>query len=628
MRILLVEDDRGLAEGLEEALTRQRYFVDLAGDGLTGWELAEALSYDLILLDLILPKLDGIDFCKRLRSQGNYTPVLLMTAQNSSSQKVEGLDAGADDYLVKPFELSELLARVRALLRRGNSTSSPVLEWGSLRLDPKSCQVTHGDELLKLTAKEYELLELFLRHPDRIFSPSTLLDHLWSFDDPPSESAVRTQIKGLRQKLKQSGVGSDLIETVYGLGYRLKSLSPPKDALAPPEPTPAVENPTALNLSAIWKKHRESYLSRIAILEQASIALETGHLDSSLQQRALEQAHTLAGSLGSFGFGKASQQCRQIEQMLNGQVQLSPEAIAQLSALLADLNADLGGELNRPPPASVPPAVPLQPTADGEGELLSSAARLLIVDDDLALAEGIATVAMNRQIHTEIATSPQQARTLIARRSPDIVLLDLSFPDSTEAGFELLEELNTHSEALPVVVFTAKESFADRVRVARLGGRGFLQKPISPPQVLDAIARVLYPSSPPRGNILIVDDEPEILDRLRSVLEPWGFHLILLDNCEQFWQTLEASTPELLILDFAMPDLSGVELCQVVRNDPRWQNLPIIILSEERSRQIVERVWNAGADDYIQKPLVEPELMARVLNCLERSQLRRKINKT
>ncbi|WP_413160656.1 response regulator [Capilliphycus salinus ALCB114379] len=622
MRILLVEDDKGLAQGLEDALIRQRYVVDLASDGLVGWELAEALTYDLILLDLLLPKLDGINFCKRLRNKGDRTPVLLMTAQNTADQKVEGLDAGADDYLVKPFELSELLARIRALLRRGNSSSPPILEWGGLRLDPKNCQVTYCDKLLKLTAKEYELLELFLRHPERIFSQNALLDHLWSFDDPPSESAVRTQIKGLRQKLKQSGVGSDLIETVYGLGYRLKSVSPPNDTLTPPEPTPAVpRSPTSINLSTIWKKHRESYLTRIAILEQATKALETGPLDRSLQQQALEQAHTLAGSLGSFGFGKASQYCRQIEQMLNGETQLSAEKIMQLSALLIDLNS----ELSLPPPASVTPTVPLQPTVDAEEVPNSLNTRLLIVDDDLALAEGIATVANTRKIYTEIAVSPQQARKLIAENSPDIVLLDLSFPDSTEAGFELLEELNSHSTPLPVVVFTAKESFADRVKVARLGGRGFLQKPISPPQVLDAITRVLSPSSPPRANILIVDNEAEILDRIRSVLEPWGFHLILLDNPQQFWQTLEQSTPELLILDFAMPDLSGVELCQVVRNDPRWQDLPIIILSEERNRQIVERVWNAGADDYIQKPLVEPELIARVLNCLERSQLRRKI---
>ncbi|MEL7038757.1 MAG: response regulator [Cyanobacteria bacterium J06592_8] len=616
MRILLVEDDQGLAQGLEEALTRQRYLVDLALDGLVGWEFADTLDYDLILLDLRLPQLDGISFCKRLRSQGNHTPVLLMTAQNTAEQKVEGLDSGADDYLVKPFEFSELFARIRALLRRGNNTASPILEWGNLRLDPKSCQVTYNTELLKLTAKEYELLELFLRYPHRVFSQSALLDHLWSFDEPPSESAVRTQIKGLRQKLKQCGVGSDLIETVYGLGYRLKS--PANDTLTPPEPTQS-DRPSSpsLNLAAIWKKHREGYLTRIAILEQATQALETGTLDPYLQQQALEQAHTLAGSLGSFGFTEASKRCREIEQMLDSEGQLSSEGIQQLSALLIDLNHQLSLT-----PTPTPAPIPVPATANLEEESSPSTIRLLIVDDDLALAEGIATVANTRQIHTEIATSPQQARRLIADRPPDIVLLDLSFPGSTEAGFELLAELNTHTSSLPVMVFTAKESFADRVKVARLGGRGFLQKPISPQQVLDAIVRVLYPSSPPRANILIVDPEAEILDRIRTILEPWGFGMILLDDPEQFWQSLEQSKPELLIVDFSLPNFSGIELCKVVRNDPRWQNLSIIILVEERNPDIVEQVWNVGADDYIQKPLVEPELIARVLNCLERSHLR------
>ncbi len=622
MRILLVEDDKGLAEGLEDTLTRQRYIVDLANDGLMGWELAEAFTYDLILLDLLLPKLDGINFCKRLRNEGDHTPVLLMTAENAANQKVEGLDAGADDYLVKPFEMSELLARIRALLRRGNNALPPILEWGGIKLDPGNCQVTYCDTPLKLTAKEYELLELFLRHPDRIFSQSALLDHLWSFDDPPSETAVRTQIKGLRQKLKQAGVGSDCIETVYGLGYRLKSASTSDPALTIPEPTAVVSPSQGINLSAIWKKHRENYLTRVSILEQASKALQAGHLDPNLHQQALEQAHTLAGSLGSFGFNQASQHCREIEKILTGDQMQRPQRITQLSGLLVALNT----ELSLAPPVPMNPPVPLQESSHGIELVGYPTARLLIVDDDLALAEGIATEAISRQIQAKIATSPQQARTFIQKDPPDLVLLDLSFPDSTEAGFELLRELNSHPQLLPVVVFTAKESFADRVKVARCGGRGFLQKPISPSAVIDAMMRVLYPASPPQAKILMIDDEPEILDSLRTLLEAWGFHLILLDDPQQFWQTLEQSLPDLLILDFTLPDLSGVELCQVVRNDPRWQDLSIIILSEDRNRQMVEQIWNAGADDYIQKPFVEPELIARVLNCLERSQLRRKMS--
>jgi DNA-binding response OmpR family regulator len=147
----------------------------------------------------------------------------MLTAKDTSADKVLGLDVGADDYVIKPFDLQELLARVRALLRRGNSALPPVLEWGSLRLDPNSCEVTYAEKLLSLTPKEYGLLELFLRSPGRVLSREIILEHLWSFEDIPGDDTVKTHIKRLRQKLKIVGVPSTLIETVYGLGYRLKT---------------------------------------------------------------------------------------------------------------------------------------------------------------------------------------------------------------------------------------------------------------------------------------------------------------------------------------------------------------------------------------------------------------------
>ncbi|MBC6475004.1 MAG: response regulator transcription factor [Hormoscilla sp. GM102CHS1] len=187
------------------------------------WELAEILEYDLIVLDLLLPKLNGIQLCQRRRAKGDRTPILLLTAQDTSTHKVQGLDAGADDYVVKPFDVQELLARIRALLRRGSATNKPVLEWEKLCLYPSSCEVKYDRKLLQLTAKEYAIMELFLRNTKRIFSQSVLLDKVWEFDEPPSENAVRTQIKSLRQKLKKASAPADLIETIYGLGYRLKS---------------------------------------------------------------------------------------------------------------------------------------------------------------------------------------------------------------------------------------------------------------------------------------------------------------------------------------------------------------------------------------------------------------------
>ena len=223
MRILLVEDDERITKALAEALMDHHYVVDVVHDGQMGWEFAESAAYDVIILDVMLPGLRGIQFCQRLRQQGKTTPVLMLTAKDTSADKVLGLDVGADDYVIKPFDLQELLARVRALLRRGNSALPPVLEWGSLRLDPNSCEVTYAEKLLSLTPKEYGLLELFLRSPGRVLSREIILEHLWSFEDIPGDDTVKTHIKRLRQKLKIVGVPSTLIETVYGLGYRLKT---------------------------------------------------------------------------------------------------------------------------------------------------------------------------------------------------------------------------------------------------------------------------------------------------------------------------------------------------------------------------------------------------------------------
>jgi len=216
MKILLVEDDEGTAELLKNTLTAQRYLVDLALDGQTGLSLVQMFDYDLILLDVMLPKLDGLEFCKQLRAGKNDTLVILLTALDSSTSKVIGLDAGADDYVVKPFNIHELLARIRALLRQDSPVSS-VIEVGNISLNSSSCRVTCNEQVLPLTAKEYVLLELFLRNRHRIFSQKLLLDRLWSSEETPSENTVRVHIKALRQKLKAAGA-EELIETVYGLG--------------------------------------------------------------------------------------------------------------------------------------------------------------------------------------------------------------------------------------------------------------------------------------------------------------------------------------------------------------------------------------------------------------------------
>lgn len=221
MRILLVEDDVYLATSLSEALTAQQYVVDLAKDGEVAWQHLSLLPYDLTLLDVTLPHLDGLSLCQRMRSHGYQSPVLMLTARDTSADKVAGLDCGADAYMVKPFDLSELLAQIRALLRRGRPALTPVLRWGELRLNPATYEVAYQDYPLRLTPKEFAILDLLVRNGRRVLSRSAILESVWSFDEAPGEATVKAHIKALRQKLQAANAPRNFIETVHGLGYRL-----------------------------------------------------------------------------------------------------------------------------------------------------------------------------------------------------------------------------------------------------------------------------------------------------------------------------------------------------------------------------------------------------------------------
>jgi len=226
VRILLVEDDDRIAKPLAEDLRHQHYIVDLAADGELGWYYTQATDYELILLDIMLPRLDGISLCQQLRRSGYRGFVLMLTAKDTLTDKVMGLDAGADDYVVKPFELDELAARIRALCRRPPQIQSSILKHGALQLDPIQHHVYYDQTLLELTPKEYILLEHLLQHPGQVFTRAMLLDRLWELDRASSEGTVKTHISNLRCKLKAAGDSAHLIETIYGVGYRLNPRLP------------------------------------------------------------------------------------------------------------------------------------------------------------------------------------------------------------------------------------------------------------------------------------------------------------------------------------------------------------------------------------------------------------------
>ncbi|NJL23208.1 MAG: response regulator transcription factor [Leptolyngbyaceae cyanobacterium SM1_3_5] len=254
MRILLVEDDQSIVEVLTAVLVEQNYVVDVAIDGEAGWDLIESYPYDLVLLDVMLPKIDGISFCRRLRQRKSQVLVMLLTARDTTTDKLMGLDSGADDYVVKPFNVEELAARIRALLRRGSTSVLPVLACGGLQLDPNTREVRYAGSLLQFSRKEYLLLELFMRQPQRVFSRREIVDQLWSVgEDPPDEDTVKSHVKNVRRELKAAGV-PDLIETIYGQGYRLHADEPIARTEAAIAPAPTLDAAVAENLAAHQKR--------------------------------------------------------------------------------------------------------------------------------------------------------------------------------------------------------------------------------------------------------------------------------------------------------------------------------------------------------------------------------------
>lgn len=367
MKILLIDDDDFTGDLLTRSLAAYHYVVDTVKDGEMGWTYGSTFDYDLIILDIRLPKLDGISLCQRFRTEGYTTPILLLTAQNTSAAKVDGLDAGADDYVVKPFDLAELNARIRALLRRSSINPFPLLTWGDLLLNPSSCEVTYNAQPLSLTTKEYELLELFMRESQHVFSTDEILGRLWSSEEFPSEATVRSHIRRLRHKLVTAGAPPDFIATVHGRGYFLKA----------------------------------------------------------------------------------------------------------------------GGETQS--------------------------------------SQGI--VAPSR---LEQDTPEQNAK------------------------------------------------------------------------------------------VMIVDDDQHWLKTLPNLLKPWGFKITTLAEPQQFWTVLQSVVPDLLILEVSLPNMNGLELCQALRHDPRWQRLPIIFLSDLTDQTTQNQAFVLGADDYLCKPVVGVDLANRILNRLNR----------
>jgi DNA-binding response OmpR family regulator len=611
MQILLVEDDQPTYSILAESLAAHHYQVSTATDGQAGLELAQQFEYDLILLDVGLPRLDGISLCQKLRLQGYHNPILLLTARDSTSDRILGLDAGADDYVVKPFDLEELLARVRALLRRGKSVSSSVLTWENLRFDAANSEITaiqaSGPQLLHLTPKEYGLLELFLLNPKRVFSRSNILDRLWNLAEAPGEETVSTHIKCLRQKLKAAGI-ADPIETVHGMGYRLR---PPateatsEQANAQPAKRQINRDKIRATTARIWQHSKARFVEQVQMVEQAIRALENRNLTPELQQHARQAAHKLAGSLGIFGLSTGSQLAKELEDWLQPQILLEQTQAVQLSEAVQRLYREIDSkDANL---SAVTPNVPL----------------VLVIDNDAQLTQQLQTQAPNWNIQIEVVADLATAGKIIRQTPPSLILLDLN-PDIESA----LPELRQSASQIPLVALTTRDSLQDRLAASQLGGCLFLQKPLPIDEIRDAITRTLNQRQAASFNrVMVVDDEDAIIQRLAALLQPLEIEVIGVSDPQQFWQVLQTTIPSLLILDLQMPDFDGLQLCQVVRSDPHWSDLPIVFLSSHTQSEQIDQAFMAGADDYLNKSADPIELTERIVRRLKRAGFRKQDGK-
>jgi DNA-binding response OmpR family regulator/HPt (histidine-containing phosphotransfer) domain-containing protein len=495
MKILLIEDDESVIALLTKSLTAHRYVVDTVRDGETGWVYGSTFEYDLIVMDIMLPKLDGMALCQRFRAEEYTTPILLLTSQDSSTAKVQGLNAGADDYVIKPFDVEELMARIRALLRRCSAVPSPLMSWGDLLLDPVTCEVTYSGHPLTLTTKEYELIELLLQDSRHILSNDEILDRLWSSDEFPAEATVRSHIRRLRSKLQKAGAPSDFISTLYGRGYSLKAMEPPvaqrsqtASAIAPSpldfqenrEPNQQLQYLEFLNET--WTSTQPNCLAQVNLLAQAVQTFHTDLYTEQLQQQAHHIAHKLVGTLGLFGLTQGEYIARRLEDLLS------------------------------------------------QGESLTSGQRIVL--DNL--------VTMLQQEIQSTHSLKTQATTELVR-----------FP---------------HVDA----------------------------------------------------KIMFVDDDDLWLRTLPPLLEPWRFKVTTLSDPQQFWTVLQSVRPDALVLDIKMPEIDGLELCQILRSDPHWQRLPVLFVSALEDIKTQNKAFTVGADDYLCKPVMGDDLANRILNRLQR----------
>lgn len=578
MKVLLIEARETMVVELVKRLTSHHVVVDVVASTEEGWSYGSTFGYDLIVIDEQPPTIQAIELCRRFRDEGFTLPILLLLSADSSTSLVEALDAGADDGMISPLNLDELHARIRSLLRRGRANPFPVLVWGDLMLNSSTCEVTYRDQPILLTAKEYALLELFLRDTQHVFSIEEILESLWSSEEFPSEATVRSHLRRLRHKLSLAGAAPDFIATVHGRGYYIK----------------AIEHGVSSNENAADGAQRRTEEHQ----------LQSHHSDSTVPY--------LVSSLKTASLAASEPSMTAVHPSVSPPADGDRNAVSTSYAQLPDL--------------------PLSPEAPV----------VLILSDEPAAADILGQAALAQGLWVAIAPDLEQAKLWLVPNSvrprPAAILIQImshiatpgetqlkshqtQISDRLKRTLDTLRLLSSHDLSVPTAVISGELSWNDRLIAARSGCSLLLSDMAEPDRAIAALMPLIKIDTR-HTKVLAIDSDAAWLQAMLTLLTPWGFEVITLDDAEPVIAILESINPTVIVLEVNLTEWSGLDLCRLLRSTPQWRHVPILFLSEATDPTIQAQAMAAGADDYMIKPMQGKDLAERIVARLRRLHMR------
>ncbi|MBL1210780.1 response regulator transcription factor [Geminocystis sp. GBBB08] len=627
MKIILVEDDQRLGKLIQDYLIPESEKVDLVNTGIDLKEKLDQENYDILILDVMLPKKNGIDICRELRSSGVNIAILFITALNNQIDKMKAFESGADDYLIKPFDFQELLARIKALTRRETKIKSlkfSTLEWHNLIMIPEEKKVKYEDNDLHLTPTEFKILEIFLTAPQKVYSTDNIIDKLWGIDTIPTYNTLRTHIKSLRKELTKVGLHKDFIETIYGVGYKLKPLeekSSENMKIKSASLTDNQKNNQERNYQLPSQKEEklQSLIEQMWLENQDSIYEDCQQLLDYMEgnnnlsiENAITITHNFAGFLGSIGYQNASNIAKKIENLfkdnrLNIQEQkIRLKIVNLINSLLQNLFPN--GE----------PILQKKKTIFNKNNI-----KILVIDEDIKLANQLIMFIENPQISLSFCHSISSCKKFLHDQVYDLVILETKWQNNIIINDSIFNLLKVKNKNTKIIIYSKDDSLENRLSCSKYPINAFLSKTNSLETLWQNIENILKENQSdsivnPLYNILIIDDDVKFTAVLKEKLKIYElpFNINILSKSETFLDEIKKIKPELILLDLEMPKLNGLDICKIIKKDPLLHSIPIIFLTSNFVPEIITQFVEAGADDFISKSKIDFELYPRILTHL------------